>query len=109
MFDVFDLTACVTYTLDMHMFVIRILFHIAPTPCRIMWALSRARLFTLQKEGEINTDLSIQKTGPEKELNYVDLDLAPASEVVAVKPVRKSRMMEVSNTEYASVTFGSPK
>ena len=91
------------------MFVIRILFHIAPTPCRIMWALSRARLFTLQKEGEINTDLSIQKTGPEKELNYVDLDLAPASEVVAVKPVRKSRMMEVSNTEYASVTFGSPK
>ena len=91
------------------MCVIRILFHIAPTPCRIMWALSRARLFTLQKEGEINTDLSIQKTGPEKELNYVDLDLAPASEVVAVKPVRKSRMMEVSNTEYASVTFGSPK
>ena len=91
------------------MFVIRILFHIAPTPCRIMWALSRARLFTMQKEGEINTDLSIQKTGPEKELNYVDLDLAPPSEVVAVKPVRKSRMMEVSNTEYASVTFGSPK
>ena len=90
------------------MFVIRILFHIAPTPCW-MWALSRARLFTLQKEGEINTDLSIQKTGPEKELNYVDLDLAPASEVVAVKPVRKSRMMEVSNTEYANVTFGSPK
>nr|XP_022322955.1 uncharacterized protein LOC111124395 [Crassostrea virginica] len=62
-----------------------------------------------QKEGEINTDLSIQRTGPEKELNYVDLDLVPSSEVVAVKPVRKSRMMEVSNTEYASVTFGSPK
>ena len=38
-----------------------------------MWALSRTRLFTLQKEGEINTDLSIQKAEPEKELNYVDL------------------------------------
>ncbi|XP_052722420.1 mucin-22-like isoform X4 [Crassostrea angulata] len=47
-------------------------------------------------------EIKIQKAeeGPTKELNYVDLDLSQPS-----KPERKSRVVEICNTEYASVNF----
>jgi hypothetical protein len=43
---------------------------------------------------------------PKKELHYADLDIASQPPGSRVKPTPKPRM-EVSNTEYASVTFNN--